>query len=502
MADPAIAENGPRRRASLAELGLGRTGCPDFSVSGLSSSSRTVVRGELFAALPGSRCHGARFVEDAAERGAAAVLTDSEGQMIAADRADQAGLPLVVVDNPRAALAVAASRWFGKGPDTVAAVTGTNGKTSVVSICQQIWQLNGRAAASFGTLGVQGAWSARLNHTTPDPITLHRRLAQSAAAGVTHVAMEASSHGLTQHRLDGAQLCAAAFTNLTHDHLDYHGSKEAYFNAKAGLFDRVLPRGRTAVICMLSGAGAEMAEVAAKRGQRVISVGGRGSSLALLQQQFTRGGQLLRFSWDGRIYESALGLIGGFQAWNALTAAGLAIAAGEDPDRVFSSISDVAPVRGRLQLAAKRQNGAVVFVDYAHTPDALRASLTSLRQHFTGRLVALFGAGGDRDRMKRPLMGEAARRHADAVIITDDNPRREDPARIRSEILRGCPRSIEIADRAEAIARGADMLGPGDVLLVAGKGHESGQEVAGAVLPFDDCEQASIAVNALDGTGA
>ena len=323
-----------------------------------------------------------------------------------------------------------------------------------------------------------------------------------AAAGVTHVAMEASSHGLAQNRLDGVVLTAAAFTNLTRDHLDYHRSEDEYFTAKAGLFDRILPPDGTAVICVNSKRGRDMADVALRRGQRIITVGGAGSDIELKAQQLTSAGQLLQFAWNGRRHQAALGLIGGFQAWNILMAAGLTVAAGEDSETVFSILNRISAARGRLQLAARRRNGAVVFVDYAHTPDALQASLTSLRQHFVGNLVVLFGAGGDRDRGKRPVMGQVASRHADAVIVTDDNPRTEDPAAIRSQILSRCPNAVEIGDRAEAIVRGVELLGPGDVLLVAGKGHESGQEVAGTIHPFDDLEQASIAVNALDGGGA
>ena len=491
-----------QRRATLASLGLTGAPNPEFGVAGIAASSQAAAPGFLFAALPGTNAHGAEFATDAVERGASAILTDAAGKRIAAKTFIGSGVQLIEVEEPRAALSRAAALWFGAAPETVVAVTGTNGKTSVVSMCRQIWHRLGRHASSSGTLGIEGAFSARLAHTTPDPITLHRRLAEMAAADVTHVAMEASSHGLAQNRLDGVALTAAAFTNLTHDHLDYHESEDAYFAAKAGIFDRVLPPDGTAVICVNGSRGREMADVAFRRGQRVITVGGAGSDIELKAQQLTGSGQLLRFSWNGRRHQVALALIGGFQAWNILTAAGLTIAAGEDSEAVFSVLDRIGAARGRLQLAARRRNGAVVFVDYAHTPDALQASLTSLRQHFVGNLVVLFGAGGDRDRQKRPVMGQVASRHADAVIVTDDNPRTEDPADIRSQIMSRCPDAVEIGDRAEAIVRGVELLGPGDVLLVAGKGHESGQEVAGAIHPFDDLEQASIAVNALDGSGA
>lgn len=486
-----------RQKMPLAELIIETETGDDCFVSGISSNSRKVSKGDLFAAIPGTNFHGAKFIEDALKRGAVAILTDKEGKTIA-NRLDFSKTKMVVVKNVRASLAEAASRWFGDEPEIGVAVTGTNGKTSVVSFCQQIWQHSGKNAASFGTLGIDGAWSARLDHTTPDPITLHYCLAESAAAGVTHVALEASSHGLEQYRMDSVNICAAAFTNLSHDHLDYHQNRKNYFNSKAGLFSRVLPKSGVAVICIESEAGKKMLEVAQCREQQTIKVGREGADLELLGQQLTRNGQYIRYRWQGQIYESVLNLMGGFQAWNFLTATGLVIASGEKPEMVFEALKTIKPVRGRLQLAGQRENGAAVYVDYAHTPDGLKASMSSLREHYNGRLIVLFGAGGDRDRSKRPVMGAMGSRYADKVIITDDNPRSENPKQIRNEILQGCSEAIEIADRAEAIVRGVDMLESGDVLLVAGKGHETGQEVAGNILPFDDVEQASIAVRALD----
>jgi UDP-N-acetylmuramoyl-L-alanyl-D-glutamate--2,6-diaminopimelate ligase len=321
-----------------------------------------------------------------------------------------------------------------------------------------------------------------------------------AATGVTHAAMEASSHGLDQRRLDGVRLAAAAFTNLTQDHLDYHGTMDAYFDAKAGLFDRVLPEDGVAVVNIDDPRGPDVVTIADRRGCDVLTVGRAPDAvLRLLGQRFDATGQDLRFSFAGKTHMVRLSLIGGFQAANALVAAGLAIACGEAADRVAAALPRLATVRGRMELAATRANGAAVYVDYAHTPDAIATALTALRPHVMGRIVAIIGAGGDRDRTKRPLMGQAAAAHADVVIVTDDNPRSEDPAAIRAAVLQGCPDATEVGDRAEAILRGVDALEPGDALLVMGKGHETGQTVGGTVYPFDDAEQASVAVAALDG---
>lgn len=385
---PKPADSG-KRRATLASLGLTSAQNPEFAVAGIAVCSQMAASGFLFVALPGINAHGAEFAAEAVERGASAVLTDAAGRRIAAETLIGKDVQLIEVEKPRAALSRAAALWFDAAPETVVAVTGTNGKTSVVSMCRQIWHHLGCHAASLGTLGIEGAFSARLSRTTPDPITLHQRLAEMAAADVTHVAMEASSHGLAQNRLDGVKLTAAAFTNLTHDHLDYHETEDEYFAAKAGIFDSVLPPDGTAVICVNGSRGREMANVALRRRQRVISVGGAGTDIELKAQQLTSSGQILQFSWHGRRHQTALGLFGGFQAWNILTAAGLAIASGEDSEAVFSVLDRISAARGRLQLAARRRNGAAVFVDYAHSPDALRASLTSLRHHFVGNLVEI-----------------------------------------------------------------------------------------------------------------
>jgi UDP-N-acetylmuramoyl-L-alanyl-D-glutamate--2,6-diaminopimelate ligase len=466
----------------------------------LAVDSRLVKDGYLFGAMPGSRAHGAEFIQYALRMGAGAILTDAQGARIAADELAASDAALIIAEDPRQTLAYAAALWFGAQPATMVAVTGTNGKTSVASFARQIWSELGIAAVNLGTTGVEGAYEAPLAHTTPEPITLHRVLRDCADVGVTHGAMEASSHGLAQRRLDGVTLTAAGFTNFTQDHLDYHHSFDEYFAAKAGLFDRVLPEDGVAVINIDDPRGADMATIAGARGQDVLLVGrAERADLRLLGQRFDATGQELRFSFCGTIYQSRLSLIGGFQAENVLLAAGLVIGCGADPVAVFDTLAHLTTVRGRMQLASRRENGASVFVDYAHTPDAVATALKAMRPHVMGRLIAIVGAGGDRDATKRPLMGQAACEHADLVIVTDDNPRSEDPAVIRAAVLLGCPDATEVGDRAEAILRGVDALGPGDALLIAGKGHETGQTVGADIFPFDDVEQASVAVAALDG---
>ena len=485
---------------SLADLGLTARAGREAVVTGLAVDSRLVKPGMLFAALPGASAHGAEFIQYALRMGAGAVLTDPAGAQVAAEALSGSNVAVVIVQDPRQALAYAAALWFGAQPGTMVAVTGTNGKTSVANFTRQIWMALGHAAINIGTTGVEGSWEAPSPHTTPEPTTLHRLLADAAAAGVTHAAMEASSHGLDQRRMDGVRLKAAGFTNFTQDHLDYHHTFDAYFTAKAGLFDRLLPDDGTAVINMDDPRGADIAAIADARGQRIISVGhDAGNDLRLLGQRFDATGQDVRFSWGDQTHQIRLPLIGGFQADNVALAAGLTIASGASAREVFAVLPQLQGVRGRMQLAARRTNGASVFVDYAHTPDALETALKALRPHVMGRIIVVFGAGGDRDTTKRPLMGAAARDHADVLYVTDDNPRSEDPASIRAAILAACPDANEVGDRAEAILLGVDALGPGDALLVAGKGHESGQTIAGSVYPFDDVEQASIAVAALDG---
>ncbi|SHG61454.1 UDP-N-acetylmuramoylalanyl-D-glutamate--2,6-diaminopimelate ligase [Cognatiyoonia sediminum] len=494
------------KSSSLAALGLTAQGGREATITDITVDSRDAGQGTLFAALPGSNVHGASFIGKALAAGASAILTDAEGAEIAAEDLAASDAALIVAQDPRQTLAQTASLWFGAHPATVVAVTGTNGKTSVSTFTRQIWEALGIAGVNLGTTGVEGSWSHPLRHTTPEPITLHRVLAEASANAITHVAMEASSHGLDQCRLDGVHLTAAGFTNFTQDHLDYHETFDAYFDAKMGLFTRVLSPEGVAVVNLDDPKGKEVAKICEERGQEVIGVGAsEDARLRLSARRFDATGQDLRFTWQGKPFQTRLDLMGGFQADNVLLAAGLVIAAGAAPSDVFETLDTLTTVRGRMELAATRDNGAAVFVDYAHTPDAVSTALQAMRPHVMGKIVVIVGAGGDRDTTKRPLMGAAAAEHADVVIITDDNPRSEDPAAIRAAVMAGAVQAgeadqiIEVGDRAEAILRGIDMLEVGDALLIAGKGHESGQIVGDSVLPFDDVEQASVAVAALEG---
>lgn len=492
------------REFSLAELGLTATGATGGTtgtkprVQAITLDSRQVKPGTLFAALPGTQVHGAEFIDPALRMGASVVLTDPDGAQIASEAlARHPDVALVVAQDPRAALACAAALFFGAQPETMVAVTGTNGKTSVASFARQLWTLLDKPAINIGTTGVEGAWETPLSHTTPDSITLQRLLAEAAGEGITHAAMEASSHGLDQKRLEGVRLKAAGFTNLSQDHLDYHPTMEAYFDAKAGLFSRLLPDDGVAVINTDDDWGQRLADTVT---QPVLRVGqGDQCDLRILAQRYSAHGQELRFALHGKTHHVHLPLVGGFQAANALLALGLVLATGADEIAAVQALERLHGVRGRMELAATRSNGAPVFVDYAHTPAAVETALKALRPHVMGRLIAVIGAGGDRDKAKRPLMGKAAAENADVVFVTDDNPRSEDPATIRAAVMAACPEATEVGDRAEAILRAVDALTPGDALLIAGKGHETGQTIAGVVYPFDDLEQASVAVQALDG---
>ena len=487
---------------TLATLGLGTLAgsMSELRVTGVSVDSRRTKAGHLFAGLDGENVHGAEFVDYARRMGAAAILTDAAGATWIDANLPDFSLPVLVAQNARAVLAETAARFFDAQPEVMVAVTGTNGKTSVAHFTRQIWEALDQRAVNFGTAGVDGAVAAPLSMTTPEPVELHGLLSDLAAEGVTHAAMEASSHGLAQHRLDGVHLTTAAFTNLTRDHLDYHDGFEDYFTAKAGLFSRALGEGRVAVIQTDDAHAGRMIQIANARKQRIIRVGRDDSAdLRLTAQRFDGTGQDIRFVWADQAYAMRLDLIGGFQASNVLVAAALAIGCGTEAEEVFRTLPHLGTVPGRMELAATRMNGASVFVDYAHTPDALTTALTNLRPHVLGRLLVVFGAGGDRDPGKRVLMGQAAAQAADVAWITDDNPRREDPALIRAAIAEGAPEATIIGDRAEAILAAVDALQPGDALLIAGKGHESGQTIGTDVYPFDDREQASIAVAALDG---
>jgi UDP-N-acetylmuramoyl-L-alanyl-D-glutamate--2,6-diaminopimelate ligase len=462
-------------------------GCEDVEIGGLTADSRMVQRGFLFAALAGGKQNGARFVPEALTRGAAVVL---------AKPGDFAPLPVPVVTAaaPRRALALMASRFYRRQPAVVVAVTGTSGKTSVADFTRQIFAILGRPAASLGTIGlVRPDGSVYGGLTTPDPVALHQSLATLAIEGITHLALEASSHGLDQHRLDGVELAAAAFSNLSRDHLDYHAGMTEYLAAKLRLFTQVLPVGGMAVI----NADAEHADavIAAARGagRKVATVGERGRTLQL--RSIARDGlqQRLSVGHGEKTFEVTLPLLGPYQAANALLAAGLALATGESVEKVVPALASLRGVKGRLEVVG-RVRGGLVVIDYAHKPDALAAALDALRQTVPGRIVCVFGCGGDRDRGKRPIMGRIAAQKANHVIVTDDNPRNEHPAAIRAAILAAAPGAREIADRTEAIRAGARLLGCGDVLLVAGKGHETGQIVGNEVLPFSDHDAVRLAL--------
>ncbi|MBM3524447.1 MAG: UDP-N-acetylmuramoyl-L-alanyl-D-glutamate--2,6-diaminopimelate ligase [Alphaproteobacteria bacterium] len=469
-----------------------RPGTGDPELTGLATDSRVVRRGMLFAALSGSRTDGARFVEDAVRQGASAILGPIG---IAAP----AGVAVIEASNPRRALALAAARFSGTQPETVVAVTGTSGKTSVAAFARQLWASLGRQAASLGTLGIVAPHAVRYGAlTTPDPVTLHQDLAALARDGVTHLAMEASSHGLDQFRLDGVRLKAAAFTNLSRDHLDYHPTMEAYLAAKLRLFTELLPAGATAVLNADAPEFETLAAASRARGQRIIAFGRAGAEIRLVDQRLDEDGQDLVIEAFGRRGALRLPLAGAFQALNALAALGLVVGSGTEAPWAVQALGKLEGVPGRLQRVIRRGNGAAIYVDYAHKPDALETVLRALRPHTMRELVVVFGCGGDRDPGKRPLMGAIAARLADRVFVTDDNPRSEEPAAIRSQILRACPGAIEVASRREAIFRATAGLQSGDVLVVAGKGHERGQIMGKVTHPFDDIEVARAAAKSAD----
>ncbi len=451
-------------------------------VTGVTSDSRKVEPGFVFVAISGNKADGAQFAVKAAAAGAAAVVSEH--------RPD--GLPdtvaFIPVANARRALSLAASKFFARQPATIAAVTGTSGKTSVAAFTREIWTMLGLQAASIGTVGVVSPKGEEYGSlTTPDPVELHRSLDRLAGEGVTHLALEASSHGLDQHRLDGVRVAAGAYTNLSRDHLDYHPTLEAYLAAKLRLFSDLIAPGGTAVINVDDGYAGQVADTARKRGLKIMTVGEGGEDIRLVGGAIDGFAQVVEIAHGGRIYKVKLPLVGGFQVQNAAVAAGLAIATGAEPARVFAALEKLTGAKGRLELAGTR-NGAPIFIDYAHKPDALAKALAALRPYASGRLVVVFGAGGDRDTGKRSIMGRIAHDNADRVIVTDDNPRSETPSTIRAAILAEAPGAVEIGDRAQAIRTGIAELKSGDVLLIAGKGHETGQLVAGKTLPFSDHE--------------
>ncbi len=465
-------------------------------ITGVTADSRAVRPGFLFAALPGGRHDGRAFIADAVAAGAAAILSVA-GTAWPDDVPRRA---LLTDAQPRRILAQIAATLAGAQPSTTIAVTGTNGKTSTACFIHQIWQMSGTKSASLGTLGVDApGFPAGPGLTTPDPVALAEILAALAKAGIDHAAMEASSHGLDQFRLDGVRLAAAGFTNLTRDHLDYHGTEATYRTAKLRLFAELLPRGAPAVVNadMDSATLTALREIACARGLDLREVGESGTAIRLLRATPRPHGQVLALSLAGGVVrEIEIALPGRFQADNALLAAALAEATGTAD--ALAALPRLAGVRGRMELAARLPNGAAIYVDYAHTPDALERLLMALRPHTTGKLVLVFGAGGDRDRGKRPLMGAIAARLAERAIITDDNPRGEHPAAIRAAIAAACPDALVIGDRAQAIAAGLHLLGPGDVMVVAGKGHEQGQMIGAVTVPFDD----AAVIRQLTGVGA
>ena len=467
----------------------------DTDIHGLSADSRKVAPGYLFAALPGTREDGRRYIEQAIASGAVAVLAETGTAL--ESRATQ--VQLLTDDNPRRRLALMAARFYDRQPEVVAAVTGTNGKTSVASFTQQIWRHGGRTAASLGTLGLFPARpGAPASLTTPDPVDLHRCLAGLAEDGVDRLVIEASSHGLDQYRLDGVQISAAAFTNLSRDHLDYHHDMASYLAAKMRLFDTLLAPGGTAVLNADLPIYEELQACCSRRGIEVLSYGISDSDLRLMTQEPTAEGQVLTLDVLGRARRIELPLAGTFQAFNVLGALGLAIATGLTPEAALEALPDLEGVPGRIEQVGRTPQGGRVFVDYAHTPDALQTVLQAIRPHTEAKLWVVFGCGGDRDRGKRPLMGEIACRLADRSIVTDDNPRGEDPAAIRREILAAAPNAEEFSERGEAIASAVAALGPGDVLVIAGKGHESGQTVGDRVLPFNDRDVARAVISRLE----
>ena len=454
----------------------------DSEVTGFAIDHRKVVRGSVFGAFKGAVFNGEEFIGKAVERGAVAVVARPEAE---------AQVPVLTDPEPRRLFAELAAKFYAPFPETVVAVTGTNGKTSTVEMARQIWRMSGHRSASIGTLGVTTADDqVKTGLTTPDIVTFLNNMAGLKRMGISHVAYEASSHGLDQHRVEGVPLAAAAFTNFSRDHLDYHETMDAYFEAKMRLFEGLLPAGRPAVIWTDDAKSGEVIERCRRAGHEVMTVGRKGETIKLVEQNPTALGQMLILEHGGKTHRLALPLIGAYQAANVLTAAGLVLATGGNWADTFSGMQRVAPVRGRLERAVISRVGVPVYIDYAHTPDALEAAIAALRPHVAkekcARLITVFGAGGDRDQGKRPEMGAVATRLSDVVIVTDDNPRSEDPAVIRSAIMAAAPGATEVAGRREAIAEAIRIAREGDIVLVAGKGHETGQIIGDKVFPFDD----------------
>ncbi len=455
----------------------------DPLITGLAIDNRKITSGNIFGAFVGERVNGEDYIPAAIAAGASVIVARPEA------RVD--GAVHVASDNPRQLFAQMAARYFRQFPATCAAVTGTNGKTSIVEMTRQLWRMAGFHAASIGTLGItSGDDRVVTGLTTPDVVTFLANMAGLAAEGVTHAAFEASSHGLHQYRIEGLPVQIGAYSNLSHDHLDYHQTMDAYFDAKMRLFSEVVVDGGAAVIWADDPRSAQAADIARQRGLQVMTVGAKGDDLRLMDRQVTALGQMLQLRHAGKDYTVSLPLIGAYQVANAMVSAGIVIASGQDVGRTLADLERLQPVRGRLERAGISRAGAPIYVDYAHTPDALAAALDALRPHAEGRLILVFGAGGDRDQAKRPEMGRVAAAKADVQIITDDNPRGEDPAAIRAAIAAGAPDALVIGDRRQAIAQAIALAGGQDIVCIAGKGHEQGQIIgAGAdvrLVPFDD----------------
>ena len=463
-----------------------------LDVSGVTADSRAVKRGDLFVAIAGGKTDGLRFASGAVSAGAIAVLAERSPDSPLPD-----GIAFVQAANARRALALIAAKLYPRQPQTIVAVTGTSGKTSVAAFTRQIWTGLGHRAASIGTIGIVSPRGESYGSlTTPDPVALHRSLDALTGDGVTHLAIEASSHGLDQYRLDGLRIAAGAFTNITRDHLDYHPSFEAYLAAKLRLFEALVAPGGAAVIDVDHEHSETVVAAARARGLSLLTVGRNGTGIRLVESAIDGFAQTLHVECDGKHYQVRLPLVGEFQIENALIAAGLVISTGGEASAVFPALEHLAGAKGRLELVGTNR-GAPIFVDYAHKPDAMAKALEALRPYASGRLTVVFGAGGDRDRGKRPLMGAVACKKADRVIVTDDNPRSEHPAAIRAAIIAAAPRAVEIGDRREAIRSAIAELRRGDVLLIAGKGHETGQIIGDRILPFSDHEAVASALKEL-----
>jgi len=461
------------------------SGGSDPIITGITCYSREVIPGFLFVALLGSKQDGAVFVSDAAAKGASAILA-LDGITLPDNAAN---LPIVSSPNPRRSFAISASRYFAAQPKTTAAVTGTNGKTSVAWFTKQLWSKLGKKSASIGTLGLltdTEAHSLGKGLTTEDPMTLHRNLDALAKKQFECTILEASSHGLDQHRLDGVRFSAGAFTNLSHEHLDYHKNFDNYRTAKRRLFSELLDKDMGAVLNADTEEFTNWSDLARSRSLNLISFGRHGKDLKLLNSAPCYSGQHLKFEAWGTEYNRHIPVFGEFQAENILCALGLVVACGETPEAAIEATEALSPPPGRLELVARILNGSSIFVDFAHTPQALSTVLRELRSQTSGKIILVFGCGGERDQEKRPQMGLIADRMADEIIITDDNPRNEKASSIRKDILSNCQRAGEISDRAEAIKAAISMLTPNDSLLIAGKGHESGQIVGDTILPFND----------------